>query len=159
MRVNATQELTQSLLQSMATGEKSAAGFQATLDTAKQNLVQADRSVTIVKSTENKEDVSLAATHAMTPGEELAEYLRKTPAQHMRDAILKEMGLSEEALAALPPEQHAAIEKTITDKIKERLQEQSGNTKNQPQSPLPVQSIATQSLLMQAMVAANGRSL
>ena len=159
MRVNATQELTQSLLQSMATGEKSAAGFQATLDTAKQNLVQADRSVTIVKSTENKEDVSLAATHAKTPGEELAEYLRKTPAQHMRDAILKEMGLSEEALAALPPEQHAAIEKTITDKIKERLQEQSGNTKNQPQSPLPTQSVATQSLLMQGMVAANGQSL
>ena len=159
MRVNAAQELTQSLLQSMVTGEKSSAGFQATLDTAKQNLVQAGRSITVVKSTENKEDVSLAATHAMTPGEELAEYLRKTPAQHMRDAILKEMGLSEEALAALPPEQHATIEKTITDKIKERLQEQSGNTKNQTQSPLPVQSIVTPSLLMQGVVAANGRSL
>jgi hypothetical protein len=159
MRVNATQELTQSLLQSMVTGEKSPAGFQATLGNAQQNLAQVDHSVTLVKTTERKEDVAPAVTYPKTPGEELAEYLRKTPAQHMRDAILKKMGLSEEALAALPPEQHATIEKTITDKIKERLQEQSGNTKNQTQSPLPVHSIATQSLLMQGMVAADNRSV
>lgn len=52
---------------------------------------------------------------------EFRDYMRKTPIEHMRDAILKEMGLSEEELAALPPEKHDAIEAEIGRRIKERL--------------------------------------
>ncbi|GAB2180182.1 hypothetical protein DLREEDagrD3_04050 [Denitratisoma sp. agr-D3] len=52
---------------------------------------------------------------------EFRDYMKKTPIEHMRDAILKEMGLSEEELAALPPEQHDAIEAEIGRRIKERL--------------------------------------
>lgn len=52
---------------------------------------------------------------------EFREYMSKTPEQRMRDAILKEMGLSEEQLNALPAEEREAIEAAITAKIKERL--------------------------------------
>lgn len=55
------------------------------------------------------------------------EYMSKTPAQRMRDAILKEMGLTEESLSALPPEERKQVEEAITAKIKERLQAQAGN--------------------------------
>lgn len=48
-------------------------------------------------------------------------YMDKTPVQRMRDAILKELGLTEDDLKALPPEQQAGIEETIAKKIRERL--------------------------------------
>ena len=144
MRVNATQDNAPSLQQPMVSGGKLSVSFQAVLDGAKQNLDQAERSVAVVKTFARQEEPAPAITRPQTPAEELEEYLRKTPAQHMREAILKEMGLSEESLAALPPEQQAAIEKTITDKIKERLLNQSGNTKNQAQPPLPLASLSMQ---------------
>ncbi|MEI7612873.1 MAG: hypothetical protein WCK63_08195 [Betaproteobacteria bacterium] len=143
MRVNATQNSAPNLLQPTVSGGKPSVSFQTVLDSATQNLDQSGRSVTVVKSYERQEPAQ-AITRPQTPAQELEEYLRKTPAQHMREAILKEMGLSEESLAALPPEQRAAIEKTITDKIKERLLNQSGNTKNQVQQPLPFASLSMQ---------------
>lgn len=61
----------------------------------------------------------------MTSAEYLADYLRKGPAQHMREAILKEMGLSEADLAAMPPGQRAAVENAITEKIRELMEAQN----------------------------------
>ena len=51
----------------------------------------------------------------------LQDYMSKTPAEHMRDAILKEMGLTEEELNAKPPEERMALEEEINRRIKERL--------------------------------------
>lgn len=144
MRVNASQVNTPSLLQSTLSCNASSASFQAVLDGAKENLEQAGKSVSVVKSYERQEAPAVAVSRPQTAAEELEEYLRKSPEQHMREAILKEMGLSEESLAALPPEQRAAIEKTITDKIKERLQNQSGNTRTQAQPPLPLPGLLMQ---------------
>lgn len=53
--------------------------------------------------------------------QELDDYLSKSPAEHMRDAVLREMGLTEEDLAAMPPEKREALEAEIADRIKERL--------------------------------------
>jgi hypothetical protein len=136
------QQNTVSLSSSVALND-SANSFQSALETAKQAAAESNSSITLVKSLEKKEEVVPPVSTHKTAAEELFEYLKKSPAQHMRDAILKELGLSEESLAALPPEKQAAIEKTITDKIKEILQNQSGNTKNQVQSPLSVQSLLT----------------
>jgi hypothetical protein len=52
---------------------------------------------------------------------ELHDYLKKSPAEHIRDAVLKELGLSEESLAALPPEQRTAMEAEINERIREKL--------------------------------------
>ena len=70
----------------------------------------------------------------------LADYVTKTPAQHMRDRIqqlreeiLKRMGLSEQDLAAMPASQREAIEKSIMAEIQKRLFDQADNAeKNQP---------------------------
>lgn len=48
--------------------------------------------------------------------------VKKTPAERLRESLLKQMGLTEEALAAMDPETQAAVEKTIADAIKQRLQ-------------------------------------
>jgi hypothetical protein len=152
MRVNANPAITPSLLSTQNKSQPSPASFQAALDSAKETLGDSSQSVTLIKSMERKEETAPVVAHAKTAAEELTEYLRKTPEQHMREAILKEMGLSEESLAALPPEQRATIEKTITDKIKERLLAHNGQTRNQTQAPLPVAvpSQALQSYLTQS---------
>lgn len=50
----------------------------------------------------------------------------KTPAQRMRDAVLKKMGLTEEALAAMDPKTRSEVEKTIAEEIKRQI-EANGN--------------------------------
>lgn len=49
-------------------------------------------------------------------------YMDMSPAEKMRDKILKEIGMSEEELENLPPEQRAAAEKEIAEKM-QTLQE------------------------------------
>lgn len=56
-----------------------------------------------------------------TAYEELQEYLSKTEAQRLREKILKQLGMTEEDLKALPPDKRAAIEDTIAQKIKEYM--------------------------------------
>ena len=56
----------------------------------------------------------------------LTKYLSESPVQHMRDSILKDMGLTEASLAAKPPQERTAIEKTIAAKIKEEMTGQTG---------------------------------
>lgn len=52
-------------------------------------------------------------------------YMAMTPAEKIRDRILKEMGLTEEDIEAMPPEQQKAVEETIAQHMKERAQMQA----------------------------------
>ncbi|MDD0842274.1 hypothetical protein [Pseudomonas sp. Gutcm_11s] len=53
------------------------------------------------------------------------EYMAMTPAEKMRDAILKEMGLTEEEIDAMPPEKQEAIEKQIAERMQQRAELQA----------------------------------
>jgi len=70
-------------------------------------------------------DASAAARNSGA-GSAVADFLgyaKETPAQRMRDAILKSMGLSEDDLNAMSPEKRKAVEETIRQKIKEAAEE------------------------------------
>ena len=114
MQVNRVQAATQSQLAAVTTGNQ--ADFQAALDAANQNIA------------------GTGVTHK-TAGEELAEYQSKSLAQHLRDAILKEMGVTEEQRDAMPPEQRAAIEETIAEKIEQRLLAEGGDAQGAVADP------------------------
>ena len=67
------------------------------------------------------------------------EYMAMSDAEKMRDAILKEMGLTEEEVDAMSPEQQEAIEKQIAEHMQERAElaakpddEQAGDEQVQP---------------------------
>ncbi len=64
-----------------------------------------------------------AAAHAANDAlrKALEDYLSKSPAEHMREMILARMGLSEESLKSMPPEQRAAVEAEIGRRIREWL--------------------------------------
>lgn len=58
---------------------------------------------------------------SVTPTEEFLAYMQKTPEERLRENILKSMGLTEEDLEGMPPEQRKAIEDKIREIIKEKL--------------------------------------
>jgi hypothetical protein len=53
------------------------------------------------------------------------EYMAMSDAEKMRDAILREMGLTEEEVDAMSPEQQEAIEKQIAERMQQRAELQA----------------------------------
>jgi hypothetical protein len=53
--------------------------------------------------------------------DEFKEYMSKTPEQRLRDSILKEMGITEEDLKAMPPEKQLAISKEIAERLQDKM--------------------------------------
>ncbi|MDB5995563.1 MAG: hypothetical protein JWP42_2699 [Pseudomonas sp.] len=49
------------------------------------------------------------------------DYMSKTPEQRLRDSILKEMGITEEDLKAMPPEKQLAIGKEIAERLQDKM--------------------------------------
>ena len=64
--------------------------------------------------TEDEKNLPIAA-------KDFLEYSRKTTAEKIRDAILKEEGLTEDDLAKMSPSDRQAMEDKIAAKIKERM--------------------------------------
>jgi hypothetical protein len=135
--INTTQSPLQPLLQPAPPSGKPHTDFQAALETAQLNLAPSGG------ATPTKPDYRAGRKpeSQMTPLEYLTDYLKKSPEQHMRDAILRKMGLTEEDLNTMPPDIRAEIEHEIADKIKELLQEKSNNPQPQGQSSVSLQSL------------------
>ena len=130
MQVNATQNAT--LFQSTTNALTSQTGFENTLETARHNQTLTTAAVGTGQT---------VPTSPKTALQELEEYLKKTPIQRMRDAILKDMGLTEADLNAMPPEKRNAIEATIEARIKEYL---LGDKAQAQLSPTPSVSMRLQ---------------
>ena len=144
MQVNATQSSASSLVSSAANRASNTSDFQAALDAAQQSLAATGGSTADISATRK------------TAGEELAEYQSKSVAQHLRDAILKEMGLTEGDLDAMPPEQRAAIEDTIAEKIKERLLAQGDGTQSSANPATSLLSMLSQGQVVVEQLAQSG---
>ncbi|OXR32941.1 hypothetical protein F6476_03475 [Pseudomonas umsongensis] len=81
-----------------------------------------------------KTRVGLQATSAPLPDDvkdrigdgsataEFKDYMSKTPEQRMRDAILQEMGLTQEEINQMPPEKQQAIGEEIAQRVREKAQ-------------------------------------
>jgi protein-disulfide isomerase-like protein with CxxC motif len=57
-----------------------------------------------------------------TAAQELDEYVKMTPEQRMRADILNKLGLTEEELAAMSPEDRQAAEQKIAEMSRELMQ-------------------------------------
>ena len=81
-----------------------------------------------------KTRVGLQATSAPLPDDvkdrigdgsataEFKDYMSKTPEQRMRDAILQEMGLTQEEIDQMPPEKQQAIGEEIAERLLDKAQ-------------------------------------
>ncbi|OCJ18040.1 hypothetical protein A6U87_03775 [Rhizobium sp. AC44/96] len=52
---------------------------------------------------------------------EFTELANMTPAERIRQQMLERLGISEDELASMPPEERAAVEKQIAEEIKKQL--------------------------------------
>ena len=55
---------------------------------------------------------------------EFTEYMSRSPAERIREQLLKEQGLTEEQVQALPQEKQDAIAKQVAERLKEQQQQQ-----------------------------------
>ena len=62
-----------------------------------------------------------AQTKATSPADELDAYMKMTPAQRMAADILKQMGLTQADLDAMPPAQRQAIVDKIAALVKQQM--------------------------------------
>jgi len=76
---------------------------------------------------QNHTPASTAKEAVLDAREELMKILQMTPAERIRYTMLQEMGLTEDALATLPPEERMRIEAMIEEEIERQLAGQSGN--------------------------------
>ena len=93
------------------------ASFASALDGAQMRLTQSADTPTRTLSTSSANDVPTRA-YRSEAAREFAEYADKSVAERVRDAILKDMGLTEDDLKAMDPEKRAAIEDEIARRIK-----------------------------------------
>lgn len=54
---------------------------------------------------------------------QLDDYVKMTPAQRMRQALLEKLGLTEEELDAMPPEERAAVEAKMRELVRQQMEE------------------------------------
>ncbi len=62
------------------------------------------------------------------------DYMDKTPEERYREAILRDMDLTEEQLAALPPEERAKVEEEIKAQIEKRIKTHAAEKSHKEQS-------------------------
>lgn len=55
--------------------------------------------------------------------------MAETPAQHMRDSILKSMGLTQDDLDKMSPEKRKAVEDEIAKKLKDQALQKTNHQK------------------------------
>lgn len=137
MKINAWSDHP-SLSQGLTSRPQETTGFQTALALAQQKQTAGSGA-----RTETPQNPQTKALDEMTAlRKELSDWLKKDPIAHMRDALLKELGLSEEELSQLPPDQRAAIEDYIAEKIKEKLLAATEIQKNHAQTaPQPLSAL------------------
>lgn len=94
------------------------AAFNSALDAAQMRLAQNADTPTRTLSTAPLDGGAPTKVYRSAAAKELAEYADKSVAERVREAILKDMGLTEDDLKAMDPEKRAAIEDEIARRMK-----------------------------------------
>ncbi|MBZ9784336.1 hypothetical protein K9857_22635 [Pseudomonas sp. REP124] len=101
---------------------------------ATQQVSEATRISDNVDEAFAKTRVNLQAVNAPLPDDvkdrikdgsatsEFKEYMSKTPEQRIRDAILEEMGLTQEEVDKMPPEKQKAIGEEVAQRMQEKAE-------------------------------------
>jgi hypothetical protein len=79
--------------------------------------------------------------------DDFKDYMSKTPEQRMRDAILEEMGLTQEEVDAMPPEKQQAIGEEIAQRMEDKMKmakaEEANERNNKPGAEAVEQLVAS----------------
>ena len=73
---------------------------------------------------------------------EFTDYMTKTPAERIRDQLLKERGLTLEALNAMPVEQQNAFAKEVSERLQQQQAQQLATKSADPQAQTVKETLA-----------------
>lgn len=92
------------------------------------SIIDSMQSFTLPKQVLAKTSPTAAATKQVeqTAEEKFLDYAKKSPAEKIRDALLQSIGVTEEEMKNMTPEQRKEVEQKIADKIKETLEQKAG---------------------------------
>ncbi len=62
---------------------------------------------------------------AQTPEQKLLDYAKKTPAEKLRDSTLASIGVTEDEVRNMSPEQRRDVEQKLSEKMKEAVDKKS----------------------------------
>ncbi len=69
-------------------------------------------------------DVPAAGSSTGTARADFTDYMSKSPAERIREQLLKEQGLTEAEVQAMPQEKQDAIAKQVADRVKQQQEQQ-----------------------------------
>lgn len=69
-------------------------------------------------------DVPAAGSSTSTARADFTDYMNKSPAERIREQLLKEQGLTEAQVQAMPQEKQDAIAKQVADRVKQQQEQQ-----------------------------------
>ncbi|MGD9159181.1 MAG: hypothetical protein PVG39_12290 [Desulfobacteraceae bacterium] len=98
-----------------------------------QKQMPTDNSCTVARGTEeniSEQDTAEYDEMAAIKEKGLVAYIMELHEKRVREEVMELLGVTEEELAEMPPEQRAAIEKRIAEETKKRLEAESYMQKN-----------------------------
>lgn len=118
---NTQAQTTQNITSGQASGLTSATQQVAAASKISDNVDEAFAKTRVALQAKDSDSA------AMT---DFKDYMSKSPEQRLRDSILKEMGLTEDDVKAMPPEQQLAIGKEIAQRMEDKLKLAKADTEN-----------------------------
>lgn len=118
---NTQAQTTQNITSGQASGLTSATQQVAAASKISDNVDEAFAKTRVALQAKDSDSA------AMT---DFKDYMSKSPEQRLRDSILKEMGLTEDDVKAMPPEQQLAVGKEIAQRMEDKLKLAKADTEN-----------------------------
>ncbi|MBI6907221.1 hypothetical protein [Pseudomonas palleroniana] len=87
-------------------------------------------------------DVPATGSTGKTAREDFTDYMSKSPAERIREQLLKEQGLTEEDVQKLPQEKQDAISKEVAERIKQQQDQQVAAKTADPQAQAVKETLA-----------------
>lgn len=128
----AFQNNVQAQVQSSATG-------QATQQVSEASKISDNVNEAFAKTRVALQAADSAKVTDSTAMADFKDYMSKSPEQRIHDSILKEMGITEEDLKAMPPEKQLAIGKEIAQRMEDKMKlastEKAGDSSTAKDAP------------------------
>jgi hypothetical protein len=137
--------------------------YSGTLQAAQQNVTvpvaqkELDKAAGRIDEAFAKTRVQLQATTAATPATtdvpaagsttsaaraDFTDYMSKTPAERIREQLLKEQGLTEAEVQTMPQEKQDAITKQVAERLKQQQEQQVAAKTAEPQAQAVKETLA-----------------
>ncbi|WP_321861773.1 hypothetical protein [Pseudomonas paraveronii] len=87
-------------------------------------------------------DVPAADSTTSSARADFTDYMSKTPAERIREQLLKEQGLTEAEVQTMPQEKQDAIAKQVADRVKQQQEQQVAAKTTEPQAQAVKETLA-----------------